>query len=99
MPDPPGTEIIAMTGRLWRDRQGCAKIFAAVLGPPKHGKILARRFGQWHSAAMAERPQMDAWARAKGVDGIEAYWRDKNQTSLDGLPTGIFDPPGPTASS
>ncbi len=48
---------------------------------------------------MAERPQMDAWARAKGVDGIEAYWRDKNQTSLDGLPTGIFDPPGPTASS
>jgi len=41
----------------------------------------------------AERPQMDAWARAKGVDGIEAYWREKNQTSLDGLPSGLFDGP------
>ncbi|WDR01254.1 pyridoxamine 5'-phosphate oxidase family protein [Devosia algicola] len=38
-----------------------------------------------------ERPQMDDWAEAKGVDGIENYWRDKNQTSLDGFPTGILD--------
>lgn len=38
-----------------------------------------------------ERPQMDAWARAKGPDGIEQYWRDKNQTSQDGFPTGLFD--------
>lgn len=37
-----------------------------------------------------ERPQMDAWANAKGADGIEAYWRDKNQISLDGLPTDLF---------
>src|SRR5882762_3265382 len=40
-----------------------------------------------------ERTQMDAWANAKGVDGIEAYWREKNQTSLDGFPTGLFDTP------
>jgi hypothetical protein len=40
-----------------------------------------------------ERTQMDAWANAKGVDGIEAYWREKNQTSLDGFPTGLFDAP------
>lgn len=39
-----------------------------------------------------ERPQMDSWAQAKGVDGIEAYWREKNQRSLDGFPTGLFDP-------
>lgn len=38
-----------------------------------------------------ERTQMDAWARAKGVDGIEAYWREKNQVSLDGFPTGLFE--------
>ncbi len=38
----------------------------------------------------SERPQMDAWAQAKGVDGIEDYWRQKNQTSLDGFPTGLF---------
>ena len=38
-----------------------------------------------------ERDQMDAWAKAKGVDGIEDYWREKNQVSLDGLPTGLFN--------
>ena len=40
-----------------------------------------------------ERPQMDAWANAKGVEGIEAYWREKNQTSLDGFPSGLFEAP------
>ncbi|MEA3536484.1 pyridoxamine 5'-phosphate oxidase family protein [Rhizobium sp. CC-YZS058] len=44
-----------------------------------------------------ERPQMDAWARAKGEDGIEAYWREKNQKSLDGLPTGLFETPAEAA--
>lgn len=38
-----------------------------------------------------ERPHMDRWARAKGVDGIEAYWREKNLVSMDGLPTGLLD--------
>lgn len=31
------------------------------------------------------------WAENKGEDGIEKYWREKNVTSIDGLPTGIFD--------
>jgi len=38
-----------------------------------------------------ERTQMDAWAKAKGVDGIESYWREKNEVSLDGFPTGLFE--------
>lgn len=38
-----------------------------------------------------ERPQMDDWARAKGPEGIEDYWRDTNRTSMDGLPTHLFD--------
>lgn len=37
-----------------------------------------------------ERDTMDKWARAKGPEGIEAYWRDKNLTSMDGLPTGLL---------
>lgn len=37
-----------------------------------------------------ERDTMDKWAGAKGPDGIEAYWREKNATSMDGLPTGMF---------
>lgn len=38
-----------------------------------------------------ERETMDKWASAKGVDGIEAYWREKNLASIDGLPTGLFE--------
>jgi len=36
-----------------------------------------------------ERDTMDKWARAKGQDGLEAYWAEKNQVSIDGLPTGL----------
>jgi hypothetical protein len=38
-----------------------------------------------------ERETMDKWASSKGTDGIEAYWREKNVTSMDGLPTGLLD--------
>lgn len=39
----------------------------------------------------AERPQMDAWAAAKGPEGIVAYRLDKNMVSMDGLPTGLME--------
>lgn len=38
-----------------------------------------------------ERDTMDKWALAKGPEGLEAYWREKNLTSIDGLPTGLLD--------
>lgn len=37
-----------------------------------------------------ERETMDKWADAKGQDGIEAYWHEKNLESMDGLPTGLL---------
>jgi hypothetical protein len=37
-----------------------------------------------------ERPTMDKWAKSKGVDGIEASWREKYVVSQDGLPTGLL---------
>jgi Pyridoxamine 5'-phosphate oxidase len=40
---------------------------------------------------IGERDTMDHWANAKGTAGIEAYWREKNQFSIDGLPTGLLD--------
>jgi hypothetical protein len=40
---------------------------------------------------VGERPTMDKWAIAKGPDGLEAYWHEKNQRSIDGFPTGLFD--------
>ena len=36
-----------------------------------------------------ERETMDKWARAKGEDGLEAYWSEYNLVSMDGLPTGF----------
>ncbi len=33
-----------------------------------------------------ERPQLFAWARKKGADGLESYRREKNRRSVDGLP-------------
>ena len=38
----------------------------------------------------AERHQLGPWAEEKGEEGLQAYWTEKNVTSLDGHPTGIF---------
>lgn len=32
-----------------------------------------------------ERPTLLQWAQRKGPDGLEAYWADRNATSIDGL--------------
>lgn len=37
-----------------------------------------------------DRELMHTWADKKGPDGIQAYWEEKNQVSLDGQPTRIF---------
>lgn len=36
-----------------------------------------------------DRGGLDDWARAKGPKGMADYWRAKNLTSIDGLPTGL----------
>ncbi|AUC85779.1 pyridoxamine 5'-phosphate oxidase [Polaribacter sp. ALD11] len=38
----------------------------------------------------SERNQLNDWAEDQGKKGIEQYWKDKNQTSIDGLPTHIL---------
>lgn len=38
-----------------------------------------------------ERDNMPKWIASKSREPIENYWREKNQVSLDGLPTHIFD--------
>lgn len=38
----------------------------------------------------ADREQLEEWAEKKGPEGIRKYWEEKNQTSLDGRPTGIL---------
>jgi len=40
---------------------------------------------------LEERKSLEKWATGKGRDGIRAYWKEKNEKSLDGKETGIFD--------
>jgi Pyridoxamine 5'-phosphate oxidase len=42
----------------------------------------------------SHRATLDEWADRKGRQGVEAYWADKNRTSIDGLP-GIDRQPWP----
>ena len=38
-----------------------------------------------------EREDLNNWAAEQGKEGIETYWENRNQTSIDGLPTKILD--------
>jgi len=48
-------------------------------------------YGVPRYALRGERPTLTKWADKKGRDGIEAYWRETNTTSLDGRGTGILE--------
>jgi len=37
-----------------------------------------------------DRDELSKWAEKKGVEGIREYWRDRNETSLDGILTNIM---------
>ncbi|WP_264324229.1 pyridoxamine 5'-phosphate oxidase family protein [Romeriopsis navalis] len=37
-----------------------------------------------------QRDSLINWAKNKGSDGLRQYWSEKNQVSIDGLPTEIF---------
>ena len=37
-----------------------------------------------------ERDTLLRWAKKKGDEGIQQYWQDRNQTSIDGLPTQLL---------
>jgi hypothetical protein len=38
-----------------------------------------------------ERDTLARWAEKKGTVGLLDYWREKNQVSIDGLPTGLLE--------
>ncbi|SHM92847.1 pyridoxamine 5'-phosphate oxidase family protein [Polaribacter sp. KT 15] len=39
----------------------------------------------------SERNELNDWAAEQGKEGISKYWKEKNQTSIDGLPTHLLD--------
>ena len=38
-----------------------------------------------------ERNELNDWANELGKDGIKNYWKEKNQTSIDGFPTKLLE--------
>ncbi len=42
-------------------------------------------------ACQGERDTLARWAEKKGMVGLQDYWREKNQASIDGLPTGLLE--------
>lgn len=38
-----------------------------------------------------DRPQLNDWAEKKGEEGVRQYWIDKNQFTIDELPTHIIE--------
>ena len=38
-----------------------------------------------------DRGVLKDWADRKGTDGLRDYWATRNQTTIDGIPTGILD--------
>ena len=40
---------------------------------------------------VSDRELLNDWAKRKGDGGIQDYWREKNQVSLDGKPTLILE--------
>lgn len=38
-----------------------------------------------------DRNELSDWSKKKGEAGIKEYWKENNQTSIDGKPTKIFD--------
>lgn len=44
-----------------------------------------------HYTYMGERETLARWAEKKGPVGLLEYWREKNQISIDGLPSGLLE--------
>jgi hypothetical protein len=48
-------------------------------------------FGVPYYSYIGERGLLNEWAIRKGDDGIRKYWEEKNQASIDQIPTNIVE--------
>jgi Pyridoxamine 5'-phosphate oxidase len=48
-------------------------------------------FGVPYLSYNEERPLLADWATKKGVEGVRNYWQEKNQVSIDNIPTHIIE--------
>ena len=78
----------------WQD---CTDVLPPVLGARQYLKVnidLVQTSCGYAVPLMdyqEDRQVLSMWAEKRGPQGIEDYWAEKNQVSLDGKPTGILD--------
>jgi len=48
-------------------------------------------FGVLFYKFVCDRPSLKEWAENKGKEGVYEYWQQKNQHSIDGLPTRLLE--------
>ena len=45
-----------------------------------------------HFDFAGDRDTLAKWTEDRGLEGVRAYWAERNRQTLDGAPTGILDP-------
>ena len=91
-------------GQATSEFDGLAAHFSAHVGSRSVITVDVDRIGDSCGYAVpilsfeSDRDRLDTWAEHKGQEGIAAYWRDNNTTSIDGLP-GLTDQPARRGSS
>lgn len=84
-------EVILPPDDAWRELIGC---FDEIAGRRQIIRLRIESiqtscgFGVPLYAFQGHRATLEQWGEKKGEAGLRQYWREKNQTSIDGLPTG-----------
>ena len=68
---------------LFPETPGTRQIFDITIESAQTSSGMSIPFFDYKS----ERNELNDWAAEKGKKGIKQYWEDKNQISIDGLPT------------
>ncbi|MDP5106545.1 MAG: pyridoxamine 5'-phosphate oxidase family protein, partial [Polaribacter sp.] len=81
--DPTWNEVIS----LFPETPGTRQIFEITIESAQTSCGMSIPFFEFKG----ERNDLNHWATEQGKEGIENYWENKNQTSIDGLPTKLLE--------
>ncbi|MFU8816264.1 MAG: pyridoxamine 5'-phosphate oxidase family protein [Pseudomonadales bacterium] len=88
-----GADVVHPRDEQW---DACARVLSPVLGARQYFRVHVDLVQTSCGYAvplmeyMEDRQVLDQWSRKRGEQGIRDYWREKNQVSIDGLPTEII---------
>ena len=77
--------------------QACTELLPASTGARQHYRMhidlvqTSCGYAVPNMTYTEDRDVLTRWADKRGPEGIATYWAEKNQTSLDGKPTGIIE--------